>query len=224
MTQEEIAQKFASQEEYERAVEKSENNISNIQKKNALARTMQAKSTLQQIGQAVNAIGDLIDELDLKEEESAKAQKVLAVAQVAIQSGIAIATAVAECQKLGFPAAIPAVIVATATIAANIANAVSTIKGAKFADGGIVGGSSFSGDKVPVQVNSGEMILNREQQANLFEVANKGQVNSGIDYDLLGVKMAEAVAQLAPPVLVYSEFKDFENNVKLYDDLTTFKA
>ena len=75
-----------------------------------------------------------------------------------------------------------------------------------------------------MQVNSGEMILNREQQANLFDIANKGQTGTGIDYDLLGVKMAEAVAQLAPPVLVYSEFKDFENNVQLYEELTTFNT
>lgn len=214
MTQEEIAQKFASQEEYENAVKKSEQNISDIQKRNALARTMQAKNTLASIGQAVNAIGGLIDELDLKEEESAKAQKALALAQVAIQSGIAIATAVAECQKLGFPAAIPAVIVAVATIAANIANAVSTIKGAKFADGGIVGGSNYSGDNVPIQVNSGEMVLNRNQQKNLFEIANTGQVSSGIDYDLLALKLSDAVRQLPAPVLVYEEFTSFQNEVQ----------
>lgn len=224
MTDEEIAQKFASQEEYEQALIASDNRIRELQEKNARARVASAKSTLQNISQAVTAIGGLIDELDLKEEESARAQKALALAQVAIQSGIAVATAVAECQKLGFPAAIPAVIVAVATIAANIASAVKTINGAKFANGGIVGGSSFAGDKVPVQVNSGEMILNREQQANLFDIANKGQTGTGIDYDLLGAKMAEAVAQLAPPVLVYSEFKDFENNVQLYEELTTFNA
>lgn len=214
MTQEEIAQKFASQEEYERAVKKSEQNISDIQKKNALERTMTAKSTLMNISNAVNAIGGLIDELDLKEEESAKAQKVLALAQVAIQSGIAIATAVAECQKLGFPAAIPAVIVAVATIAANIANAVSTIKGAKFANGGIVGGSNFAGDNVPIQVNSGEMVLNRNQQKNLFEIANSGQVSSGIDYDLLALKLSDAVRQLPAPVLVYEEFTNFQNELQ----------
>ena len=213
MTQEEIDAKFTSQEEYEKAVKKSENNITDIQKKNALARTLQAKSTLEDIGQAVNAIGGFIDELDLKEEESAKAQKALALAQVAIQSGIAVATAVAECQKLGFPAAIPAVIVAVATIAANIASAVSTINGAKFADGGIVGGSSYAGDNVPIQVNSGEMVLNRNQQKNLFEIANTGQVSTGIDYDLLSMKISQAIQQMPAPVLVYEEFTNFQENV-----------
>lgn len=42
----------------------------------------------------------------------------------------------------------------------------------KFAGGGIVPGTSTSGDKVPAMVNSGEMILNRNQQAQLFAQAN----------------------------------------------------
>lgn len=41
-----------------------------------------------------------------------------------------------------------------------------------FAAGGIVGGNSFTGDKVLTRVNSGEMILNQAQQARLFEMAN----------------------------------------------------
>jgi hypothetical protein len=44
----------------------------------------------------------------------------------------------------------------------------------KFADGGIVGGTSFTGDKVPALVNSGEMILNKSQQANLFSMIGSG--------------------------------------------------
>ena len=48
-----------------------------------------------------------------------------------------------------------------------------------FANGGIVGGSSFSGDKVLARVNSGEMILNQKQQKNLFSMLNNGSVNGG---------------------------------------------
>lgn len=44
----------------------------------------------------------------------------------------------------------------------------------KFAEGGIVPGTSFSGDRVQAQVNSGEMILNQSQQARLFDIANQG--------------------------------------------------
>lgn len=47
-------------------------------------------------------------------------------------------------------------------------------QGYNFADGGIVPGSSFNGDRVPANVNSGEMILNRNQQGQLFAMANGG--------------------------------------------------
>lgn len=42
----------------------------------------------------------------------------------------------------------------------------------KFANGGIVGGGSTSGDNMLARVNSGEMILNGGQQRRLFNIAN----------------------------------------------------
>ena len=41
-----------------------------------------------------------------------------------------------------------------------------------FQNGGIVPGNNFSGDRVDARVNSGEMILNRRQQSQLFQMAN----------------------------------------------------
>ena len=56
---------------------------------------------------------------------------------------------------------------------AQLAAIVSSVKSmAAFADGGIVGGSSWSGDKLTARVNSGEMILNRQQQRRLWEIVN----------------------------------------------------
>lgn len=56
--------------------------------------------------------------------------------------------------------------------AAGIATMISTIASIKsvtggFAQGGIVPGSSYSGDNLTANVNSGELILNRAQQANI---------------------------------------------------------
>lgn len=59
--------------------------------------------------------------------------------------------------------------------AANIAS----IAGVNFQHGGVVGGSSFAGDNVKANVNSGEMILNRGQQAKLFSMANGSSGNNG---------------------------------------------
>lgn len=48
----------------------------------------------------------------------------------------------------------------------------------KYATGGIVPGTSFTGDKVPTLLNSGEMILNGSQQSNLFRMLNSGLYGS----------------------------------------------
>jgi len=68
------------------------------------------------------------------------------------------------------------------TTPAFIATAVGGVLAAfaaipKFAMGGIVPGSNYSGDNIPVMANSGEMMLNHGQQANLFSMINKGQSN-----------------------------------------------
>ncbi len=52
----------------------------------------------------------------------------------------------------------------------NIANQ----QAPSFATGGIVPGSSYVGDRVTARVNSGEMILNRQQQSALFSQINGG--------------------------------------------------
>lgn len=59
-----------------------------------------------------------------------------------------------------------------------IATAKSAFAGS-FAEGGVVGGTSFTGDKLWARVNSGEMILNRNQQAALLN--GGGNVNFVIE-------------------------------------------
>lgn len=44
----------------------------------------------------------------------------------------------------------------------------------QFANGGIVPGTSYSGDNVIARVNSGEMVLNSAQQGNLWNMLNGG--------------------------------------------------
>lgn len=60
-----------------------------------------------------------------------------------------------------------------------VSNLAQRMSSNKFADGGIVGGNSFSGDKITARVNSGEMILNQSQQAKLFALANGSTVGGG---------------------------------------------
>lgn len=75
----------------------------------------------------------------------------------------------------GFPGNLIAV---TGFISAALA-AISTISNAKFASGGIVGGTSYRGDRLSANVNSGEMILNRIQQRRLFDAISSGSIGDG---------------------------------------------
>lgn len=58
---------------------------------------------------------------------------------------------------------------AVAAVAALIASMAAI---PKFAKGGIIGGSSFYGDRLLARVNSGEMILNKEQQKSLYQMTS----------------------------------------------------
>ncbi|MCW8929933.1 MAG: hypothetical protein OQL19_06830, partial [Gammaproteobacteria bacterium] len=49
-----------------------------------------------------------------------------------------------------------------------------------FANGGIVPGTSYTGDNVQANVNSGEMVLNKRQQAALFNSANGGGMSGNV--------------------------------------------
>lgn len=74
---------------------------------------------------------------------------------------------------------------AAATITALVMSALN-----KFANGGIVGGSSTSGDKNVIRANSSEMLLNRQQQANLFAMINRGGSGGGqVEFILRGDRL-----------------------------------
>lgn len=94
-------------------------------------------------------------------------QKAAALAQAYISTQLAAVSALAIPPAPNFALAGLAKAAGYTGMAAIAATA---IKG--FQDGGIVGGTSFTGDNVPARVNSGEMILNSDQQAQLFALAN----------------------------------------------------
>lgn len=60
--------------------------------------------------------------------------------------------------------------------------AAGTVRGlaGNFEDGGIVPGSSYTGDNLTANVNSGEMIITKEQQAKLFDLLNSGVTGEAI--------------------------------------------
>lgn len=119
-----------------------------------------AASILQMISTTLPAIGSLISAISALTSAEAVEAGVAA-------TGKAVSTSKHWIEAIAAVASLGAV-VATAISAASKPNL------QRFAEGGIVGGSSFTGDRVSAMVNSGEMILNKTQQARLFKIANGG--------------------------------------------------
>ena len=92
--------------------------------------------------------------------------------KVAANTAVAVSGAISSAADLPFPLNLVEMAGAAASVYSLIGNL------PKFANGGIVQGSSFTGDKVIAGLNSGEMILNGGQQSTLFGLLNgQGGIN-----------------------------------------------
>ena len=76
-------------------------------------------------------------------------------------------------------------ILAAAAVAGIVALLAANMS--KFANGGIVGGNKTQGDQNVVRANSGEMILNKAQQGNLWSIINgKGGLGGNVEFKIRG--------------------------------------
>lgn len=114
------------------------------------------------IGQSFQALGNVLANFD---GAAAKAGAVLAAVGQIVLGFAEASTMAAKLGPIGWLAWLGAGLAAVATT-------IATIKG--FADGGIIEGSSYHGDRIVARLNAGEMVLNRKQQANLFRALDNG--------------------------------------------------
>lgn len=205
---------YKNEEDYRAAVIQAETDIYNA-KKSVADLSVKAVEQQQQILQAYGAgITDLLNSIAGDDAEMVKFVKIVSAAQAAANLGLAISKAVVE--GAGNPLKMAINVGAVLTAMAGVITSIKSIKeptAPKFATGGIVPGVG-TGDTVHAMLTPKEMILNAEQQARLFKIAN-GTVksNSGIDYDMLGRSLVVALRSMPSPVLDYREFTTFQNNV-----------
>ena len=166
--------------------------------------------------QIAHSLSDLMENVAGDNKEMVKASKIVALAEVAINQGIAISKAVASASE-GDPYTYALrVASAIASTVAAMASAIASInKASSFETGGVIGGykgASMGHDNTVAVVRTGEMVINARQQRQLFEIANGGGSNS------LAVSLAQALQAMPAPVLVYSEFQEFGSRVATLDE------
>lgn len=93
-------------------------------------------------------------------EALAKASKVLALAQIAIETGVATARGISNAMAVPFPANLAAIATTLATITAGIVSAIQTVQSAKFAKGGrVTGPGTGTSDSISAQLSNGESVM-----------------------------------------------------------------
>lgn len=179
-----------------------------------------AENNVAAVLESVEAVQGLLDAFGEKNKALAVAGKAVALGNVAVQTGLAISRGVAAASETPWPANLAAIASTIAQVMTYMTTAVSTINSAKFAQGGVVGGSAYSGDRVLVRANSGEMFLNRQQQATLFEMIRQGGT-AATDVAAMEAAFGRALEAMPAPVMIYSEFSDFQRQTATITELST---
>ena len=206
------------------------------------------KATAATASQTFGAMSDLLSQYGEENEAAAKASKAFGIMQIITDQAISIAdtakaitAAVAgatEAAAATGPAApfvlagyiaamVGAVLGAIGSIASTIAQAKQLMASAdtagkdagKYAGGGTVPGTSYTGDKLIAHVNSGEGIYTGTQANNLLQEIANNPVRGG--YEQMAGALADAVAALPAPVMVLKELQDFEQEVSTFNELAS---
>ena len=141
--------------------------------------------TINSVGNAISATSELFSALgDVAGDEDLQVAGIVAkaVATVALSFAQALTTAKSWVEWLAFG-------VTGLTTMISMISSIKQATAGSYAQGGIIGGSSYSGDRLLANVNSGEMILNSRQQRNLFNLLDTGTMpqRGGTNVQVTGV-------------------------------------
>ena len=139
-------------------------------------------------------VGSILDSLTALAEGFIRQlifEKIFATGKKVVDAGKASSNAVVIATSAAAALGPVGAIALPGLIASQLAVVAGAFAGIQaFEHGGMVGGSSFSGDKLFARVNSGEMILNNRQQGNLSKMISP--VSQMVDIVLGGQITADA--------------------------------
>ena len=182
---EEIQKRLADAQTYFSSIASFANSINDLQSSFTNSRLQEIdrqfkreKNAIEQSGlsqeERVARIAKAEEEYNKKKAEELERQAIFEKAIKIFNAGVGTASAIIQVISSTPPYAWPALIPLAAATGAVQTAAIIAEPIPKYATGGIVPGNSTSGDNVIARVNSGEMILNQQQQSQLFNMANSG--------------------------------------------------
>lgn len=119
------------------------------------------QAKLQSMSSIAGGLSAILAEVGEDNVAFANASKIITLAQIGIDTGRAIAAGTASAAAVPFPANIAAIASTVATVLANVATAIKTVKGIKFASGGYVSGAGTgTSDSIPARLSNGESVNN----------------------------------------------------------------
>lgn len=176
---------------------------------------------------AMAAAGEVSEELGM-------AGKVLALAEIAVTQGVAIAKAVETATKssatwIDMLAAISTVVAAVTTV---MTSAVKSVKSAKFANGGLVTGpGTGTSDSIPAQLSNGESVMTAKATEMFSPILSSFNMMGGgvpisvaetsgqsLGEDMLASAVAKGVQSIRPVVSV-EEIRSVSNRVEVLENL-----
>lgn len=196
-------------------------------------------------------IGDVIASLAGENKKAVAAAKVLALAEVAIEQGIAIAkaTSLAFRKSHSVWESITAVAAATSTIISSMASAIKAIKSAKvggdggssnesrrgYAKGGLVTGTgSETSDSIPARLSNGESVMTARSTRMFAPILSAFNTMGGgvpiqatqsaeqaIGEDMLARAVAKGVQSMPNPIVSVEEINSVGKRVQVIENIGT---
>lgn len=162
----------------------------------------------------------------------AKLSKVLALAEIAINTGKAVAAGIASAMSVPFPANLAAIATTIGAVLSGMASAIKTVNSAKFATGGYIEGAGTStSDSIPIRVSNGESVMNANTTAMFGGLLSSlNQLGGGVPIqatqtsssvqgeEMLARAFARGVAMLPNPVVSVEDINRGQRQVEVMQE------
>ena len=166
------------------------------------AKQQLAEDTAIAFGEVASSIAGMLQTFGEENKELTKLSKIIALAQIAIETGVATAKGISSAMSVPFPANLAAIATTVATVISGMTSAVSTVKSAKFATGGYVSGpGTTTSDSIPARLSTGESVINA-RSTSMFGplLSTLNQAGGGIAFNPASSGQREGYEFLASAV------------------------